>query len=285
MARRGVGPVIGDLDKPASYAVDAERAEVIVQTALDGTSRRNKIDRQAVDTFPGAAGNHAASGRAAAFVYTSAVWVLGDTVAPAAEDAPVKPTPHVAWRPEHERLVLDAGRSRILRTVVMRPGIVYGGTRGHIAGLLKDAANGLVRVIGEGTNHWPCVYARDLAAASLPVSTNAEASGVFHANDEADESVGDIVDSIARHVRLRLDVRHVPLTEARAKMGAYADALALDQRVRSPRARALAWSPTLHSVAGNVARLLDEFGPLQATWGRPLRTGPPRAPRRRHSRQ
>src|SRR5258705_5594426 len=119
IARRGVRPVIGDLDKPASYAVDAERAEVIVHTALDGTSRRNKIDRQAVDTFLGAAGNRAASGRAAAFVYTSAVWVLGDTVAPAAEDAPVKPTPHVAWRPEHERLLLDAGRSSMLRTLVM----------------------------------------------------------------------------------------------------------------------------------------------------------------------
>ena len=42
-------------------------------------------------------------------------------------------------------------------------------------------------------------------------------------------------------------------------MGPYADALALDQIVRSPRARALGWAPTLHSVAGNVARLLEEF--------------------------
>jgi len=85
------------------------------------------------------------------------------------------------------------------------------------------------------------------------------ASGVFHANDEADETVGDIVDAIAHHVRMRPDVRHVPMSEARAKMGAYADALALDQRIRSPRARALGWSPTLHSVSGNVARLLEEF--------------------------
>jgi hypothetical protein len=42
-------------------------------------------------------------------------------------------------------------------------------------------------------------------------------------------------------------------------MGPYADALALDQRVRSPRARALGWSPTLHSISGNVARLMEEF--------------------------
>ena len=258
MARRGVRPVVGDLAKPASYAPAAEQSDVIVHTALDASTRGQKIDRQAIDTFLAIASSRATSGTPAAFVYTSAVWVLGDTSAPVAEDAPLRPTPFVAWRPEHERLVLEAGRTGV-RTVVVRPGIVYGGTRGIIADLLKDAANGLVRVIGDGNNHWPCVYARDLADLYLRVTTNPEASGVFHANDEADESVGDIVDAIARHARTRPDVRRVPLKEARAKMGPYADALALDQRVRGPRARALGWSPTLHSVAGNVARLLEEF--------------------------
>ena len=231
-----------------------------MHTALDGSAQKQKIDRTAVDTFLAAATNRAASGRRGAFIYTSGVWVLGDTTAPADEDAPLKPTALVAWRPDHERVVLDAGRQGTPRTVVMRPGIVYGGTQGIIADLLKDAANGLVRVVGEGKNHWPCIYVRDLADLYLRVATNVEASGVFHANDEADESVGEIVDSIASHnPRMRPDVRHVPLTEARAKMGPYADALALDQRVRSPRARALGWSPTLHSVTGNVARLLEEF--------------------------
>lgn len=259
MARRGVKPVIGALDKPAVYVAQAEGCEAIIHTALDGSPRRDKVDRDAVDTFLAVAARRAASGRPAAFVYTSGVWVLGDTHVPAAEDAPVKPTPYVAWRPEHERLVLEAGLSGMVRTVVMRPGIVYGGTQGIIADMLKDAANGLVRIIGEGKNRWPCVYARDLADAYVRVAANPAASGVFHVNDEADESVGDIVDSIARHARLRPDVRHVPLTEARAKLGAYADALALDQLVRSPRARALGWAPTLHSVSGNVARLLEEF--------------------------
>jgi hypothetical protein len=51
----------------------------------------------------------------------------------------------------------------------------------------------------------------------------------------------------------------VPIQEARLKMGSFADALALNQIVRSPRARALGWAPTLHSVTGNIARLLEEF--------------------------
>jgi nucleoside-diphosphate-sugar epimerase len=131
---------------------------------------------------------------------------------------------------------------------------------GIIADLLKDAANGLVRVIGEGKNHWPCVYARDLA---MPICglPRTPPSGVFHANDEADESVADIVESIAATPECG-PMFGTCRSLKRAKMGAYADALALDQRVRSPRTRALGWSPTLHSVSGNVraaaGRVQDE---------------------------
>ena len=89
-------------------------------------------------------------------------------------------------------------------------------------------------------------------------------SGIFHANDEADESVDDIVAAIAQHAKMPPDVRHMPIEEARKKMGPYADALALDQIVRSPRAHALGWAPTLRSVAGSVARLLEEFRTARA---------------------
>jgi len=259
IARRGVQPVLGDLSKVESYTVVAEQANAIVHIGLDRSSRGPEIDSTAVGALLEAAARRSASHAPAAFVYTSDVWVLGDTATPAAEDAAVNPTPMVAWRPAHEAMVVDAGRQGHVRTAVVRPGIVYGGTHGIVADLLKDAGNGLVRVIGDGSNRWPCVYARDLADLYVRVSSSPDAAGIFHANDEADERVEDIVESIARHTRMRPDVRHVPLPEARTKMGPYADALALDQRVRSPRAHELGWSPTLHSVAGNVARLLEEF--------------------------
>jgi nucleoside-diphosphate-sugar epimerase len=116
-----------------------------------------------------------------------------------------------------------------------------------------------VRVIGDGKNHWACIYDRDLADLYARVVASGEASGVYHATDEADERVVDIVEAIASHAKVHPDVRHVPLAEARAKMGDYADALALDQIVRSRRARALGWVPTLRSVSGNITRLLEEF--------------------------
>jgi nucleoside-diphosphate-sugar epimerase len=263
IAGRGVTPIIGELSKPASYAEAAESADSIVHAAFDYSKRGQKVDRQAIDTLLAAAGRRAAAGQDATFIYTSGVSVLGDTQGRAAEDAPVNPPSFVAWRPEHERLVLDGSRNGI-RTVVIRPGIVYGHARGIIGDLLRDAANGLVRVIGAGSNHWPCVYDRDLANLYVRVVTMKDASGVFHANDEADERVGEIVEAIAGQARMRPDVRHVPIAEARAKLGAYADVLALDQIVRSPRARALGWAPTLHSVTSSVARLFEEFRTARA---------------------
>lgn len=256
---RGGRPIVGELGKPAGYVAAAEDADVIVHAASERSKRMVEVDRLAIETLTGAAGRRIDSGHAAAFIYTSGVWVLGDTSGPAAEDSPLKPTPLVAWRPEHEELVRSLSRGGRIRTAIVRPGIVYGGARGIISDLLKNAKNGLVRVVGDGSNHWPCVYDRDLADLYVRLAVHPDASGIFHANDEADERVADIVEAIARHVMVQPDVRHVPIEEARAKMGQYADALALDQIVRSPRARALGWTPTLHSVGGNVAGLIEEF--------------------------
>jgi nucleoside-diphosphate-sugar epimerase len=142
---------------------------------------------------------------------------------------------------------------------VIRPGIVYGGARGIVSDLLKDALNGMMRVIGPGKNRWPTIYDRDLAELYVRVLQTPDASGVFHANDECDDRVNDIVEAIAEHLTQRPDIRHMPIPEARRKLGTYADALALDQRVRSPRAKALGWAPTLSSVTANVPRLFEEF--------------------------
>ena len=256
---RGGRPIVGELGKPSGYVAAAEDSDVIVHAAYERSKRTVEVDRRAIETLLGAAGRRLDNGHAASFIYTSGIWVLGDTDGPAAEDAPLKPTPHVAWRPEHEEFVRSLSRGGQVRTVIVRPGIVYGGARGIISDLLKNAKNGLLRVVGNGSNHWPCVYDRDLADLYVRLAASPDASGIFHANDEADERVSDIVEAIARHVMVQQDVRHVPIEEARAKMGQYADALALDQIVRSPRARALGWMPTLHSVAGNVAGLIEEF--------------------------
>lgn len=252
-AAREVRTVVADLGDPASATAPIEGFDAYVHTAYESSARGVDVDRAAIEWL----GTTARQSGARAFLYTSGIWVLGATT-DADESAPVNPTPLVAFRPAHEQLALSFG-SESLRALVVRPGIVYGGGRGIVGDMLRDAENGIMRVIGTGENRWPLVYDRDLADLYVRLVVSDTASGIFHATDESHDTVNEIVDAIASQRPQRPDVRFMPMTEARAKMGPYADALALDQVVRSPRARALGWQPTLGSIVNNVPRLLEEW--------------------------
>lgn len=267
VAARGGHPVVGNLANPDSYRAAVDAQDAYVHTALDAVSGKGPAtDRIAIDVMLDAARRPRTAGSDApsrCVIYTSGIWILGSAPEPVAEDAPVNPIPLVEWRVPHERLVLEAASS-VLRTVVVRPGVVFGGGEGILGDVFKQAANGLVRVIGDGNNHWPLVYDRDLADLYVRLVTRPDATGVYHANDEGDERVNDVVAAISPYLPVRPDVRHVRLEEARKKMGAYADALSLDQRIRGPRARALGWTPTLRSVSGSAVRLLEEWRAARA---------------------
>lgn len=252
LEERGVEPVVGNLADPDTYRKASAGFDGYVHAAFENSDRGTEIDRIAIGTLAEAAS------APAVLIYTSGVWVLGQQRTPADETVAPKPAPNLAWRLDHERLVLGSATKR-LRAIVVRPGIVYGGWRGLVADLFKDASNGLMRVIGSGENHWPLVYHRDLGELYVRLMTDASASGLYHVNDEGDERVIDVVEAIAGAMTVRPEFRFMPIEEARAKMGSYADALALDQRMRSPRARALGWTPGLRSVAGSVGRLLEEW--------------------------
>lgn len=252
---RGASAILGEIGSPNKFVHEIQAADAVVHTAFESSPRGIEKDRQAIDTIVSALKSR---GGSKTFIYTSGVWVLGQNSWPAEEDSRLSPATHVTWRPAHEQAVLDAGQDG-LRTIVVRPGILYGGSRGIVSDLLKDALNGLVRVIGPGKNCWACVYDRDAADLYVRLVQSPDAAGIFHANDEADERVNDIADAIASHLSQRPDIRHVPLPEAKKKLGTYAEALAIDQRVRSPRARALGWTPALRSISANVPRLFEEF--------------------------
>jgi nucleoside-diphosphate-sugar epimerase len=285
VAARGGAPLMGDLHQPASYRQEAEEHDVIIHAGFD-SARPVETDRLAIETLIAAA-RAGGAGRSSALIYTSGVWVLGHTPKPAAEDARLHPAAIVTFRPAHEQLVLSAAGDG-LRTVVLRPGIVYGGSRGIVGDLFRHAANGVIRIIGTGENRWPTVYDRDLANLYLILARRDDASGIFHANDGSDERVNEIVEAIVAHVKPTPDVRRVPLEEAQARLGPYALALALDQVVRGPRARTLGWVPELKSVASNAARLFGEWradsaARAQAASGVPLKPDRPviTRPRRR----
>lgn len=267
ISAKGAHPVVGSLADPESYRPMADAQDGYIHTAFDDSGDGVALDRLTIESLLAAARRPRTSGSLAAaprfLIYTSAIWVVGRSSEPTDETVTVSPIALVEWRPDHETMVRDANTPQ-LRTAVVRPGVVYGGGQGLMSDLFKMATNGLVRVVGDGNNHWPTVYDRDLADLYVRIAGNDEASGIFNANDEGDESVNDIVAAISPYLSHKPDVRYVPIDEARSKMGLLADALALDQIVRSTRSRAIGWNPSLHSVAGNAARLLEEWRAARA---------------------
>lgn len=248
---RGVNPILGEIASPARWRDAAAGKDAIVHAAIDYGPHGIEGDRIALETFTKLA--------PPVFIYTSGIWVLGAAPQPIDERAPTtQPAEHSAWRVEHEKKVMSVSWSGA-RNVIVRPGIVYGRARGIVSDLLKDATNGLIRVIGPGDNHWPLIYDRDLGELYNKLISSPKAEGVYHATDGSSETVNEIVEAIAATVSQPPSIRHVPLDEARKKLGRYADALALDQIVKSSRVHEVGWAPTLHSVTGNVPRLLEEF--------------------------
>jgi nucleoside-diphosphate-sugar epimerase len=251
--RRGAYPVLGNLMQPATWRDAAAVADGIIHAATEYGARVRTVDQAALDVIC------ALPSREDRFViYTSGNSVLGPAPLVVDETAAANPPDSMMWRQAHEARVL-ALQSSGMRAIVVRPGIVYGGRRGIVGDLLKEASNGLIRIIGSGENHWPLVYNRDVGELYLRLVKTPAASGIYHATDGADETVNDLVSAIASHTALPPTIRRVPLPEARRKMGSYADILALDQRLASTRSRAIGWSPTLHSASGAVPRLLEEW--------------------------
>ncbi len=251
LKKRGVDAVVGPLND-TSWWQAATGFDAFIHTAFDWQNGA-AADRVALDNLVAAAKS---TGGAPRVIYTSGVWVLGPSSTPMDETATLSPAALSAWRVPHEADLLSMTG---LTPIVVRPGIVYGGGRGIVGDLFRDGVNGLVRIIGDGRNRWAAVYDRDLADLYVRLVSAPNVSGIYHATDEADERVIDIVEALSRNTTHKPDIRFMPLEEARAKQGLYADALAMDQVVRSPRARALGWTPSLRSIGGNIPRLLEEW--------------------------
>jgi nucleoside-diphosphate-sugar epimerase len=183
-------------------------------------------------------------------VYTSGLTVLGDTGGVMAdEDTPPNPIPFSAWRPAFKNTVL-ATAGRQVRSIVIRPGWVYGHGGGAVRLLVEGARqDGVARPVGDGRNHWPVVHIDDLAGLYVLAVEQAPAGTLLHAVGTPAAPVADIAAAASRAAAGQGCVQPQPLAQARPQLGLRADALALDQHVSAGRAqRLLGWVPDSPSV-------------------------------------
>ena len=241
----GYAALRGSLVDAEVLARGAREADAVVHLAATGGADQAEVDTSAVGALL-----DALAGSGKPFLYTSGIWVLGSTGdAVLDEDAPANAAALVAWRPAVERAVVDAA-ARGIRSVVIRPGVVYGRGGGTPGGFVASGRKkGVVRYVGDGLQRWPFVHVDDLAELYV-LALDAPAGTVLNAAGPS-LPVREVAEAAARATSARAEAW--PLEEARARLGPYADALALDQQVSAERARALGWRPSRPSVLEELA--------------------------------
>ncbi|MFI5211048.1 MAG: NAD-dependent epimerase/dehydratase family protein [Gemmatimonadales bacterium] len=247
-AAAGVNPIPGNLEDRAGVGAAARAADGVINLA---TTYDPAIDGPAIDAIL-----EALAGSNKPFIYTSGIWShgnTGDTVVD--ETSPPNPAELVRWRVAVEERVLAAAK-RGIRSVVIQPAIVYGRGGGILAGFVESAQEkGAAQYVGTGGNRWPLVHVDDLADLYLLALEKAPPGTLLLAVTGKSHRVAQVAEAASRGAGAGGRTEPWPLEEARKTLGAYADALVLDQQASGKRARELLdWKPHRLGVVEELER-------------------------------
>lgn len=234
-----IWPIIGEMEKPETYEQALNEIEVVVHCAFENSDQAVQRERTFLDhvlkKFSQGDLSHT-------FIYTSGVWVYGPTGHKVVDESnTLNPIDLVKWRPEHEQLVLKT-TSSILKTVVIRPGCVYGGVGGLTNLFFTSTQNGSVTIVGDGRNRWAMIHVRDLAAAYVRAAEKEISNVVLNVVDDASPTVLGLAEAIAISAGVQGKIHSISQEEGEKLFGPVVQGLLLDQQVNNARVkRLLGW--------------------------------------------
>ncbi|MBZ5592428.1 MAG: NAD-dependent epimerase/dehydratase family protein [Acidobacteriia bacterium] len=248
-----VMPVLGEMGEPETYLPAADPCQVLIHCAAEYSAHYMELDRRTVNALLRSARDHA---QPRLFVYTSGCWVYGNTgLAAADESTPLKPPGMVAQRVETENIILAANGGR-LRTVVIRPGCVYGGSGSLTASWFESAEKeGAARIVGDGNFRWTMVHLSDLAEGYRLVAELPFGGEVFNFTDRSRFTVLECAKAASVAATGADKVTTTSVQEAAKTLGPMAECLTLDQHIDSSKAvRLLGWQPRHGGFVDGAAR-------------------------------
>ena len=254
LARAEVEPVVGNLEAPASWSDRARACRAVVHCAAESSARFHDLDRKAVEAI--VAAHSAVPGASRTFVYTSGVWVYGDTRGARVDEASAPNPPKlVAPRVETEKLVLAASRGG-LRTIVVRPGCIYGGSGSLTATWFESASKtGAARILGDGSCRWSMIHVDDVAELYRLAVESQLGGEILNATDRSRSTVAECARAASVAAGAEGRVATIPADEAARRFGPLAEPLQFDQHVdASQAARYLGWQPRHAGFVDEVDR-------------------------------
>jgi GlcNAc-P-P-Und epimerase len=159
-----------------------------------------------------------------AFVFfsTIAVYGTGDGSVLSETTAVHPETCYARSKLEAEDRVQEFFRNSAVGPTILRMALVYGeGERGNFSRMLRAVDKRRFLLVGNGATRKSMIYVEDVAAAALAAVRSSAAQGeVFLLSDPEAYRLRDIVETLARHLRVRSRKIRVPLWLARSGAGA-----------------------------------------------------------------
>jgi nucleoside-diphosphate-sugar epimerase len=229
----GVTPVPADITNATTLEKDAAAADGVIYSVQYNGENRAVIEGAALRAIA-----DALAGSNKPFIFTSGAWIYGSTGDRVAnEESVLNPPSLISHRPFLESIVLGAVSTGV-RSIVIRAGDVYGRGGGLPAMWVQSAReSGSARFVGDGTSHWPVVHVDDLAKLYVLALEKAPPGAIYNAADATSFTVREMAEAASRGAGKNGAVTPWPLEDARGTFGAFADALALDSRADSSKAR------------------------------------------------
>ncbi|BAZ49043.1 hypothetical protein NIES4103_16540 [Nostoc sp. NIES-4103] len=255
LKNQGIEPHPGDLNDLQSIAQGAKQAEAAIHAAWTPGAQMIEAEKNAVTTILDAIDS---SGKT--FIYTSGMMLYGDTGNKIVdENTPINPPDFLTWRVPIEQTVLDA-TNRNIRSIVIRPGLVYGQGRGFIARQIDSARqDGMARCPGTGKNFWSIIHVDDLAALYVCALEKAPAGTILNGATES-VSIRTLIEAISHAAKTNGKIVDWSQQEARQVLGPFADALWMNIQVSGNKAREmLGWQPQVDSVLDRIAQDYDKI--------------------------
>jgi nucleoside-diphosphate-sugar epimerase len=234
-----ITPVLGDLNQPDSYKKILDEVEVAVHCAFDPSGQGVTQDAKTIDII---VQSFSKSPLPRLFIYTSGVWVYGSAGHQLVDEAtPLHPIDIVKWRPAHEEKVLKAATSNF-KTVVLRPGCVYGSGGGLTNLLFSSTLNKSVTVINDGHYRWPMIHVQDLAHAYVSSAEKELTSVVLNVVDDSSATVREMAEAIAKCAKIDGKIQSLTYEQALKQFGPLVQGLTIDLQVNNSRIkRLLGW--------------------------------------------
>jgi len=260
LADAGIQPVVGDLADADTFLSELKNCDSLVHVGLDEGVDAAANDQRAVEALRSAVDD----GRIRHVLYTSGIYVYGDRPDEVVdEDSTLDAAEVSAWRPAHEEAVTSLGAHDVA-TVVLRPGVAYGGARGFIGDWFREAREQGTITYPGGDQHWCMVHIEDIADAYALALEHGAAGSTFLLVDESQHTVRELAEAAATATGARAVAS--PPDEVRDTLGAAGEAMLNDLRGSSVRARRdLGWTPMHASFVAEAPALYKEWMILQGT--------------------